>query len=337
MVNTSQPSDHPANIIFEDGSLCPICDSEEFDFIRSHKIADHLVHKLLCKGCGLVYSSPKLSQEEMHKISLKRTANMAKPDIRLAYRSAIRALPRFNRVRNIIKNNNKEIKIIDIGARTGEFIYLLLNKGYSVHGIEVNKEFINYASNEYGVAIEQQFFDELTLAAESADLITCYHLLHLTSDPQTFLKKIYDALKPGGYFNLEIPNIEAKHRPTQQKLKAKNLYMFNVYTITCLAKLVGFTVKNTILIPGTLHINLILKKETMGLEAQIINKKSLRNSKNYNLVKDTVKGYRSLDYLISAAPYSKLLNKIKRHFRECRQLRSYSSAKQVVNTLFYRK
>jgi 2-polyprenyl-3-methyl-5-hydroxy-6-metoxy-1,4-benzoquinol methylase len=336
MANNSQPSDQPANIILEDGVLCPICDSEEFDFIRSHKIAEHLVHKLLCKGCGFIYSNPLLSQEEMHKISLKRATNMAKPDIRLSYRSAIRALPRFNRVRNIIKSN-KEIKIIDIGARTGEFIYLLLNKGYSVHGIEVNKEFINYASNEYGVAIEQQFFDELTLAKESADLITCYHLLHLISDPQTFLEKIYNALKTGGYLNLEIPNIEAKHRPTQQKLKAKNLHMFNVYTITSLAKLAGFTVKNTILIPGTLHINLILKKENIGMDAHPITKKSLRNSKNYNLVKNTVKGYRSLDYLISAAPYSKLLNKIKRHFRECRQLHLYSSAKQVVNTLFNRK
>lgn len=327
--------DSPANIALEEKVLCPLCDGGRYELVRSHKIGSHVAHKLLCQDCGLVYTEPLPEFDELKKIYAKRSSGQ-KPNLKHAYRSAIRALPRFNRIRNLLKDN-KELRIVDVGARTGEFLYLLQNKGYKACGIESNKEFIKHAAKEYNLDLDKQYIDEITLPEAEADMITCYHILHLSANPLLLLKRLHRALKVGGYLNLEVPNIEAKHRPTQQKLKAKNLHMFNIHTLHAIAKSVGFTVKNTILIPGTLHINVILKKEWRANDVPACLKSSIQSNKNYLLVRDHVLGYRSFDYLISSAPYSKLLNKIKRQFREFKVLWPYSSAKQVVNSLFGRK
>ncbi len=333
--NITSTTHNPDNSPLEHEIACALCGAAHYDNVLNHKLGAHLTRKLLCHGCGLIYTAPLPPPAELKKINAKRNAG-TKPSLKQTYRSAIRALPRFNRVRNLLKSHD-DWHVVDVGARTGEFVYLLHNKGYNAYGIESNREYIKHAAREYNLHLEPQYIDELELPSNAAELITCYHVLHLSSDPLTLLRKLYDALKPGGYLNLEVPNIEAKHRPTQQKLKAKNLHMFNVHTLLGLVKLAGFTLKNTILIPGTLHINIIAHKERNVLDIPMCNQSGLRNTKNYLLVRDMVIGYRSFDYLITSAPYCKLLGKIQRQFREVKNLWSYSSAKQVVNTLFNRK
>lgn len=307
---------------------CNLCGSinSEVITIRRNNILTSL--KKLCKECGLVYSDPLPSIKELETYYQQKYDNQFGeifiPKIRRIYRSALRAIYRYNRIKHYLR---KDAKILDTSACMGEFVYLLKEKGYNAIGVEHNKYFIQFARNELKINIEPHFLDNITFENGSFDIITGYHILNLYINPFLLLKKYRRMLKDGGILNIEITNIDARHIAPYHRFRFKYFYNFNLYTISSMARKAGFKVVNTILIPGSMHINMILKK---GEES----KEEVINKQNYNLVRDAIIGYKSLNFLVSPLPYMKAVNNIKKYITLTNATEDFSSGKEVLDNCF---
>jgi SAM-dependent methyltransferase len=306
---------------------CTICASKDYEVIVTSEIAALKIYKVLCRECGLIYTRPMPTFEEYKEYFYNARINEAKAKIHLRriYRSALRSIPRYNRVKALLKHCND---VLDASAGTGEFVALLKMKGKNATGLSFYESQVNYAAAEYGVTLECGLIEEVDFPKNSLDLILDHHSLHLQYNPRLVLTMYHKMLRDGGYINIEVPNIEAEQLTSSQKLRAKHLYAFNLHSLLTLGRQHGFEVYNTIIIPGSQHINTIWRK---GAVLTVPSAKSIRN---YLEVRNAVKGYRRLHYLFSSSTYKKIFHKIEKYLRERHAAKQFKCGQEIIQHLF---
>jgi glycine/sarcosine N-methyltransferase len=108
-------------------------------------------------------------------------------------------------------------KVLDIGCATGELAFQMAKGGAFVTGIDLNKDLLEKAENEkVHPNLTFQKGDMLQLKKDfrpkEFDVVLCFGntLVHLPSSELILemLKDVYDILKPGGVFLLQILNYD---------------------------------------------------------------------------------------------------------------------------------
>lgn len=195
---------------------------------------------VICQGCGLLYTSPRPSQEQLssyyrdhYRLSYKGSYAPKRKHIIRAGRVA---LHRLQQIEDLIK---PEISVLDVGAGGGEFAYLLQSRGCHVTGIEPNKGYCNHACQHYHVDIRNHMVQEMELPEERYQLITMYHVLeHIEDFPNTLIK-LRRLLHPKGTLVVEVPNAEAVCQNPGNKYHAAHIYNFSPKTLAMAGQKVG--------------------------------------------------------------------------------------------------
>jgi len=108
-----------------------------------------------------------------------------------------------NRLDHITKllNNNK--KLLDIGYGNGSFLRSAFERGFDVTGIDLDERFFKpeFECNLINGRIEDNPFPP-----NSFDVITTHHVLEHVEDLEKTTKSIFNALKPGGLWLIELPH-----------------------------------------------------------------------------------------------------------------------------------
>ncbi|AIF81663.1 methyltransferase domain-containing protein [endosymbiont of Acanthamoeba sp. UWC8] len=307
---------------------CNLCNSSDHELITSKDYENYKSFKVLCRECGLIYSNPVPTLEGLElyyeQKSERYSGEIFIPKLRRIYRSALRAIYRYNRIKHYLK---KGINVLDSSACIGEFVYLLEQKGSNAIGVEHNNYLIQYARNELKINIERHFLDNIKMPKETFNIITAYHILNLCLNPLEVLKKYWSFLKDDGILNLEVPNIDARHIAPYHRFRFKYFYNFNLHTIKMLARRAGFEVVNTIIIPKSMHINMILKKGEPYQD-------EVSDAQNYMMVRNSIIGYKSLNFLVSPLPYLKAMDNIKKYMVLNKAVKEYSSGKEILDDCF---
>ena len=103
------------------------------------------------------------------------------------------------------KNVDSSSRMLEIGIGTGWFPLACAKHGLSCKGLEISKQLIEYArqfGHKYGIEpdIELGNIEETDLGKEKFDAILAQSVFEHIEHWRVALKKIYDALKPGGLF-----------------------------------------------------------------------------------------------------------------------------------------
>ena len=111
----------------------------------------------------------------------------------------------------------KDAAILDLGCGYGHFLYFLQSEGYTgTMGIDLNAQQLDIARN-LGVRNIQcgQGQDLLRSSAGKFDFISALDVLeHVPKDQVLeFLDLVFAALRPGGRFLCQVPNLAAFYRP----------------------------------------------------------------------------------------------------------------------------
>lgn len=96
-------------------------------------------------------------------------------------------------------------RVLDIGAGIGEVTDVFREKGWSTHAIEMNKVAVEWLR---GRGHEEVFHGPLEgfSTKHSYDIIMAWGVVEHVIDPDAFLKRVRDLLKPGGLFVSEVPH-----------------------------------------------------------------------------------------------------------------------------------
>jgi SAM-dependent methyltransferase len=94
-----------------------------------------------------------------------------------------------------------------VGAAAGHFLAAARGHGFEVSGIEPAPSVAARARERLGVDVRAGFLEDADLPAESFAAICMWHVLEHLPDPRGAVARVREALRPGGFLFLEVPNV----------------------------------------------------------------------------------------------------------------------------------
>lgn len=184
---------------------CPICGSRKAKRIgarggRAHREGKGVETQVVtCKGCGVFYTQPTLIPESNPYD--KETAD--------EYFSLHDAENKTHRG-EILAISAEEIlggtgTMLELGCGRGEFLVGAANRGWKVYGVEMTEAFANVART-HGVEVERSSIQESKLLDQTYDVVLLVAILEHLYDPLETLKRVRNALRPGGLIIVDVPN-----------------------------------------------------------------------------------------------------------------------------------
>ena len=312
---------------------CNLCGGTDVEVIGTSDRKGKPLCTVICKGCGLVWTDPRPGEvatrefyTEHYRVQYKAGA---KPKLKHAYRETQRAIARLQRIESLLAPH---MRLLDIGAGGGFFPYAVQQRGYAIEGIEPNQGYAAYAMDELRLDIKIGFLQDFDFEADSFDVITLNHVLEHLEDPYAALQRLLRWIKPGGYLNIEVPNIEATYHAPGHRFHLAHLYTFNPDNLTLLARKAGYEVHDLQLMPGTVHINLLLQKPTVPLVAPGV----LGIPGNYHRIKGVLDRHTSIRHYLSPGVYARFFRKQLGYLKEKIAVRKYRKAGELVADLLAR-
>lgn len=181
---------------------CPLCASSEVA-----AISDHLFH---CKRCRIAVNTAYSQKSYSDTYFLDEYKNQyGKTYIEDRHNITALSQKRLATIFNYLpgKNRNPEVSLLDIGAAAGFFLDCARTMGINhCTGIEISEYASNYCEKHFNIPIMRSSFSNVTLS-RSYTIITAWFFIEHCREPLSVIKKIYDALEPGGIFACSVPSI----------------------------------------------------------------------------------------------------------------------------------
>lgn len=240
-------------------SPCPLCSDREALVIatRDGKTGQALT-TVECLGCGLGRIDPLPSVQELehwYKTAYRQDyKNAVTPALRHVLRAGRNAMDRLDWLKKHTARHPawrhespSAVHTLDIGASSGEFVFLMSHLGFRARGIEPHQGYAEHAKQHLGLdvhhgSLQQQLshFDEGQLT-----MISMFHVLEHLVDPLDTLRNIRSKLSAAathpGMLYIEVPNATRFCAPSYMFFRAHSLY-FTAHTLRHMLVAAGFEV-----------------------------------------------------------------------------------------------
>lgn len=160
-----------------------------------------------CDNCGYKFTNPRPVEETI--------GNYYKSDGYVSHNSTKKGI--INKIYHIVRNyqftrKHKQIvklqissgkNLLDIGCGTGDFINYMCQRGWSVDGVETDKQARLLAINNSGVSIFESLYSK---NLKKYDVITLWHVLEHVYEIKGFVNQLKKLLKKDGLIVVGVPN-----------------------------------------------------------------------------------------------------------------------------------
>lgn len=188
-----------------DLKICPVCKEEaDFKFLQEHrnKFGEWTLYE--CLKCQIQFwfpfKNPGAEWYELDETYIVKTIGRQK--ISRGY---------HKKFLKVYKNFLKNIRILDLGCGTGEFLAELKKRGCEVWGVDFNKKFIESAKKFFGLKnLYAMSFDDFFKIDNlpKFDIITFFEVLEHIDNPLEFIQNVKNLLKENGMIVLSVPSRE---------------------------------------------------------------------------------------------------------------------------------
>ena len=191
---------------------------------------------------GLVRNDPIPADEELARFYAEdyRTSykGAEKPRKRQILRNFRRVADHLRAFRDVLQ---PAAPVLDVGAGSGEFGFLMREMGKEVTGIEPNAGYAAYCRDELGLDVRTAHLAADLFEAGAFGLIRLNHVLEHLNDPVHYLAMIAEWLAPEGLLYVEVPNIEtyAREKSRGNMFHFGHIFNFNPWTLRTAAALAG--------------------------------------------------------------------------------------------------
>lgn len=208
--------------------ICPLCAASGKLF---RTLPEYQAVYYRCGGCGIIWLTKDKWPENLD-------AHYSKRYYTDAYVGRPEALPSFAyRLTLIERYIPTGGKVLEVGASSGEFLYLLKSKGFQVVGVELSAPASAVGKARYGIDLHQGTLHDAPIAKESIDAVVLYHVLEHVPDPASFLADVSRILKPGGTIIVEVPDpvsVDAQISPLLMRSVLDFPHHLFAFTPSCL-------------------------------------------------------------------------------------------------------
>lgn len=198
---------------------CLYCHSEDFT-PRFAGIRDRLHYVpgefafVECRGCGSLHLSrmPPLDEipglyppiylfRQDFETASRLKGRLALLEERFFYRylfgSTVRLVKKYTGMSGGV--------LLDVGCGTGSRLTGFAAAGFTVRGLEVQPELVDYVRGSLGCEADIGTLETMAYQADSFDLVALFHVLEHILDVRSTLRHSYRILKPGGWLVAEVP------------------------------------------------------------------------------------------------------------------------------------
>ncbi|MEE8425406.1 MAG: class I SAM-dependent methyltransferase [Elusimicrobiota bacterium] len=191
-----------------------------------------------CLGCGLVYTSPRLKAQDIHRgyVEVEDRDYSAESDSR-----CMNAYLGLARIRKHVPGGS----LLEIGCSTGFFLNAARTT-YEVVGVEPSRWAARCARKRLGLEIAAPTMEEARFPAAHFDAVALIDVIEHVADPSALISEISRVLKPKGVLYLVTPDIGSfSARLLRGKwwgLRPAHLFYFSRRTLRAMLEKAGFEV-----------------------------------------------------------------------------------------------
>lgn len=195
---------------------CPFCGKEYFNKISEIDAKGLPCDVVLCNYCDGCFKVRVLSAQankyhyENISYALRGKSSTAESMQKLFdTRVKLFAYPRYYFIRNFITMDPSQDLIAEIGCNDGANLVPWRDNGFSVCGIELDKNLVELGSAK-GLWLEQTDFLKKSFGARKPRLIIISHLIEHVEDINDLMNWLVRELAPDGYIFIETPGVRAQ-------------------------------------------------------------------------------------------------------------------------------
>lgn len=219
---------------------------------------------VICKRCGLVYVTPRLTKKELDRFYAEDYRKIYKGGngFGAEKRHAENAFQVLQGIRPL------KGKLLDVGCSTGK---LLERIGWEInvvlYGIEPNLEYceIAKASKAASPNVENCTIEDYNPGFRF-DVITMLNALEHVTSPTAVLRKIHGLLNENGHVLISVPNLLSTHINIPVDAFLSNAHLFNFTAAT-----LGIMMRKC----GLMPVKVWLIPEEMGEKVYVLAKKDV--------------------------------------------------------------
>ncbi|MGV8124329.1 MAG: class I SAM-dependent methyltransferase [Candidatus Xenobiia bacterium LiM19] len=162
-----------------------------------------------CERCGLVINRTGVEPSEsnnFYNTEYIKDNSYSKGSLLSAREHFEERLPSIKVIADFLKQYlRNDMKVLEVGAATGELLYLIKNDVKECYGIEINELFSDFIQLELGIKASHTDYLKIDYE-EKFDMIIAVNTIDHIYDILATVEKMYWDLNEGGYLYLEVPN-----------------------------------------------------------------------------------------------------------------------------------
>mgnify|MGYP001569013030 CR=1 FL=1 len=166
-----------------------------------------------CSTCGLVFVHPQPAEKHLHEEVYSEKAGYQKHRKKVATQES-------RHVRKILEYLQREVprgKLLDVGCSNGDFLHFAGERGFDVHGVEVNSLTADVARAR-GLDVRQGTLYDARYPDGFFDVVFLGDIIEHVRDPRQLLVECKRVLKAGGTLVISTPNLDSFWARTTHKL-----------------------------------------------------------------------------------------------------------------------
>jgi 2-polyprenyl-3-methyl-5-hydroxy-6-metoxy-1,4-benzoquinol methylase len=162
--------------------------------------------------------------------------------------------------------------VIEVGPGSGLFASLLKSRGDHVELVEHSPVLAAAIVKRLGIHVHVGEFENVLLPLASAEVFCSFHVIEHVKDPQKFLRKGLELVKPGGIGLVATPNASSWQQRLFERLSPNfdcaHLHVFSKTSLIRCAELAGWSVAAAITPAYTSSWVRVLTKSIRKLKAE---------------------------------------------------------------------
>ena len=311
-------------------SPCGLCGGTERQVIATRGRGYVPLTTAVCTGCGLVSHHPLPDPAEVAAFYASRYRVAYKGAYEPKRKHALRALRgALARAARLAPSLPPGAQVLDVGASSGEFTYVMARHGFAARGLEPNRRYAAFARRTYGAMVETCGLEEASIAPGSLDLVTLNHVLEHLADPWDALRRVHGWLGPDGLLFVEVPNLAGVRKQAANTFHMAHIWNFTPETLRLLAWHCGFVPLEG---EDASHTSFVMRKRRATDAAPMGANPALAE----RLARQVTTQGRPLAYLLSGSPVTRRVARLRRNIGEWLVCRRHASVRQMAEAVLAR-